>query len=302
MSIRILAIAVLSTAAVFGTAPSSAAERMLNRTFEVSPGGRLSVDLDGGNITVTGRDATRVVVRLHAQGSERELENLKMSAEQDAAGIRVLGKREGRAHRFKSAQVNATIEVPRNYNLELYTAGGAIAVRDLHGNVDGKTSGGHIDVEQIRGDVKVRTSGGRVNVKSVRGSLDVHTSGGAIGIGDVANGVRAKTSGGPIRVERASGPIDVHTSGGPIEIELVGANQGIAARTSGGSILLRVPRTTRATLNASTSGGRIKSELPVSPSESSERKLRGAINGGGPEILVRSDGGSIRIEATAAGE
>ena len=126
----------------------------------------------------------------------------------------------------------------------------------------------------------------------------MHTSGGAIGITDVTNGVRARTSGGPIRVVRGSGPIDVHTSGGPIEVELVGANQEISARTSGGSIAVLVPSDTRAVLNASTSGGRFKSDLPVSVNESSQYKLHGAINGGGPEILVRSSGGSIRIQAT----
>jgi len=277
--------------------PCFAGEKVLDRSFEVADGGRLSVQLDVGSITVTGSDASRVVVRLRAHGSDREIERLTWSAEKDAEGVKVVSKRSGERGWFanQNLQVTASIEVPRAYNVNLDTAGGGIEVRNLKGDATGKTSGGRLLVESVQGNVNMRTSGGGVMLRSISGPVEASTSGGQIEARDLTEGLRAHTSGGSIHLERIRGPIDVHTSGGSIYAELVGENRGISARTSGGSIELRVPRTINATVNASTSGGRVNTNLPMTTREQSKQSLRGTVNGGGPEILARSSGGSVSV-------
>lgn len=286
-------------AALLLNAPAEAGDKAFDRSFSVQPGGRLSVKLDGGHIVVTGSDASQVAVHLRARGSDNDLEKLEWTAAKDADGVVVSAKRNKDRSLFgwmwNDVHVSATIEVPREYQVELATAGGNIELRQLNGNANGRTSGGHIVVENVNGNVQMRTSGGRVNVKSIDGPVQVHTSGGPIQASEIKGGLRAHTSGGRIHVEQTQGPIDVHTSGGSIDIDLAGENEGVNARTSGGSITLRMPATIRATLNASTSGGRVKSDFPVTTHESSDHSLRGTINGGGPEILARSSGGSILV-------
>jgi Putative adhesin len=285
-------------AAVAASAPALAAEKNLDRTFQVAPGGRLEVDLDGGTIVVKGSDAPQVVVRMRAKGSDRELERITMSAEKNATGVAVIGKRGGERSWlgwFSNANVDVTVEVPRAYNLELQTSGGNIDVRGVDGAAVGRTSGGRINVEAVNGDVNMRTSGGTVNLKQIKGAVDVHTSGGRIDADHIQGGLRADTSGGSIRCSHISGPIETSTSGGSISIELVGENQGIVAKTSGGSITLRVPSTVNGMLNASTSGGSVSSDLPISVNEVSKNSLHGTLNKGGVEILARSSGGSIHI-------
>lgn len=285
-------------AGLLSAMPSIAADKALDRSFEVSSGGRLSVKLDVGHITVTGSDSQRVVVRLRAQGDDRELERLTWSAEKDAAGVSVTSKRGGERGWFiwnENVQVSASIEVPRAYNVDLDTSGGSIEVRSLKGDAMGRTSGGRLLVESVQGNVKMRTSGGGVMLKAISGPAEVHTSGGQIQAMELNAGLRAHTSGGNIRLERISGPIDVHTSGGSIDIDLVGENRGVVARTSGGSINLRVPSTIKATVNASTSGGRVRSNLAMTTLESSKHSLHGTVNGGGPEIVARSSGGSVSV-------
>jgi DUF4097 and DUF4098 domain-containing protein YvlB len=285
-------------ASLMMAAPSIAADKALDRSFDVPSGGRLNVDLDGGHITVMGSDSPRVVVRLRAEGDAKELERLSWSAEKDAAGVVVTSKRSGDRGWFnwsENVRVNASIEVPRNYNVDLNTSGGPIEVRNLNGNATGKTSGGRLLIEAVRGNVDMRTSGGPITVKSITGQVDVRTSGGPIQASEVTGSLKAHTSGGSIRVEQVSGPMDVHTSGGSIDLDLAGENHGIVARTSGGGISLRMPSSINASLDASTSGGRVKSNLAMTTSESSDSSLRGTINGGGPEIKARSSGGGIQI-------
>jgi hypothetical protein len=276
-----------------------AAEKVLDRSYDVSAGGRLVVDVDGGTVTVKGTDTNKVVVRMRATGSDDRLAKLNWSAERDGQGVIVTSKRE-RAEKWfdwgrSDLRLTFTVEVPRAYNVDLRTSGGNLDVSQLTGTAVGRTSGGSIGVESVRGEVRMRTSGGSVRARAVQGPVELESSGGTIVANEIAGGLRAHTSGGGIRIEQTSGSIDAQTSGGSITIDMAGSNEGIVAKTSGGSITLKIPSTTNATLNASTSGGSVSSNLPMTNSESSKSSLRGTINAGGPEIVARSSGGSITL-------
>lgn len=292
---------VISAAAIASTLvlamPALAAEKNFDRSFDVMQGGRLKVDADGGSIAVTGTDGQKVVVQIRATGDEDNLDNLTFSADRDGEGIAVIARKKSEVRSWFSngPRVQVTVQVPRQYNVELNTSGGGIKLKQLNGAANGRTSGGSIDLEAIQGTVQMRTSGGGISVRSVRGDTQLHTSGGTIVADQVEGGLRAHTSGGSIRIEQANGLIDAETSGGSINIDLAGANEGIVAKTSGGGITLRIPSATKGTLNASTSGGSVSSDLTMSMSESGKSSLRGTLNGGGPEILARSSGGSIRV-------
>jgi Putative adhesin len=285
--------------ALLGSGAVYAAEKEFSRSFEVSPGERLSVTTEGGQITVVGTDANRVVVRMRAKGSEERLEKITMSAERNGDGVAVVGKRDSGNQVFgwfgSDVNISVAVEVPRTYNIDLNTSGGDINVRQINGTAVGRTSGGRVNVESIRGDVRMRTSGGRMEARSIQGDLELQTSGGSITASNVSGRVRANSSGGSIRLERVNGAVEAHTSGGSINIELAGKNEGIVAKTSGGSISLRIPSSATGDLNASTSGGRVSSDLTLTVSEIGKSAVRGKLNGGGPEILARTSGGSIQI-------
>jgi hypothetical protein len=277
--------------------PAVAAEKLFDRSFDAIPGQRLKVEAEGGSIAVSGTDGQKVIVQIRATGDDDRLENLQFSADRDGEGVTVLAKKKSEVRSWFSngPRIQVIVQVPRQYNVELQTSGGGIKVQQLNGTANGRTSGGSIDLEAIQGAVQMRTSGGSINVKSLQGDTQLNTSGGTIVASQVAGGLRAHTSGGSIRIDQASGSVDAQTSGGSINIDLAGANEGIVAKTSGGGVTLRIPSTTKGNLNASTSGGSVSSDMPLSTSETGKSSLRGTLNGGGPEILARSSGGSIRV-------
>jgi hypothetical protein len=342
MSVRFTSTLVASTLGVCLVALSGAAhaaEKRLDRTFSVAPGGRLTIDSDGTDLRVEGTGGNQVIVRILLSGSERTLERMTLTADQSGNDVSIAAKHgNGKwTDWFGGWNLDGRIEVqvPRDYNIDIRTSGGDIKVGQLKGNTRGRTSGGDIQVADVQGPLEMHTSGGDVRVEQVEGAtrlgtsggdieiarlngdLDAKTSGGYIHLDDVvgkvmartssgnvvARGVRGdsdlKTSGGDIRAT-IDGKIAAHTSGGDVTAELVGENRGISVSSSGGDLTVRVPKDTKGELNAATSGGSVRTELPVTTTEMGERKLTGTLNGGGNPIHARTSGGSIKVLAAGS--
>lgn len=317
---------------------ASAAEREFDKKFSVTPGGTLRVEIDFGGITVSGGDSNEVVVRATLSGTENQIRNFDISADSDNRGVTVRGR--GHGNRWldlswlfgSDLRAKFAIQVPRDYHVELRTAGGSIESRNIHGNLYGRTSGGRILLDSVSGTIDVYTSGGRVEARQINGDARLRTSGGGITVADAKGDLDVRTSGGGIRLQGVEGRIEARTSGGGIDADIRGVNRGVQLRTSGGGIRVDVAKEFKARVDAHTSGGTVYCELPVNSQddrdrarefarderrprdseENSDRDYRrdddsyksrdkktvlGDINGGGPDLVLRTSGGSIRIRA-----
>ena len=262
----------------------------MTKSFPVDSGGTLAIESDTGSIAVQGADIDSVEVEIYR---EVRTENEKKAAEiledfdiqfhhsgNDVA-IKAKYKKKG-LRRFwnnigKYLRVKFIISVPSEYNVDLNTKGGSIAVK------------------QLRGEVLAKTSGGSLNFENIRGNISGKTSGGSISIGEVVGRSNIRTSGGSIQIRLADGPVDAHTSGGSITVEEVKGD--IKAHTSGGSITVHLSGDIGMDVNAKTSGGRVHADFPISlKGEISKRSLYGEMNGGGPELYLRTSGGSIYLK------
>ena len=290
----------LILAAILGTSVTLAAQRTFDKRLDAPAGGRLTFDADVGSIAVVGGDTPQVVVHADLEGSQSFLDRLHVSAQQTPAGVTISAQMDhsGWFDWFSLGwnRVQFTVEVPRNYPVELRTAGGSLDVRNLSAWVHGKTSGGSINLAGVAGEINVHTSGGGITAERLNGPADLSTSGGSIGVMNSTGDLMLRTSGGGIRIQDDDGKVDAHTSGGSIQAQLR-TNGGINLETSGGSIMLTLPQGTHGSLDAETSGGDVTSNLPVTTSGTvSGDHLHGDIGGGGPSIYLRTSGGSIRIE------
>ena len=261
----------------------NAAEKRLDRTFAVSPGGTLIVDADSASVRVSGNDTNQVSVRMSTRDSEENLAKTTLDALQNADGVTVTLRRQRKSSWFNWGSWNGEqridVTVPRRYGVSVRTGGGSVELRDTIGPATLRTSGGDIDAKNVNGTVELRTSGGGILAESIQGDVD------------------AETSGGDIRLLLVDGKIKGRTSGGSVRCSLVGGNRGISATTSGGDIELTLPRAVAGNLEMSTSGGDITTDIPVTATVLKNDHLRGSLNGGGQEIEARTSGGSIRLRA-----
>ena len=148
-------IALLSVAAL------AAIESPIHKTFNVAPGGTLTLEADVGDVRVSsgGRGVT-IDVKRRAR-SEEAMRDFVVTFDQQGNDVRVRAKYDRPSRWFSwSNDVDATfvITVPSQYNLNLSTSGGDIKIGDLQGQVRARTSGGDFDLGNINGPVDARTS------------------------------------------------------------------------------------------------------------------------------------------------
>lgn len=293
---------------------AAAEARTEQQTFNVREGGMLAVDTDRGSIKVATHNRSQVRVDIQISGSKAD--RFDVAFNQDGNRITVRGDYDGGISWGWGNQlkVEFKITVPERFDVELRTSGGSIRVEDLAGEVFAKTSGGSLYFGDIQGSVKGKTSGGSVTLEGSRGDADVHTSGGSIRIGDVDGRVLANTSGGSIHIDQARGDVEASTSGGSIRVDEVqgsvrastsgGSIQAFISQqptgdcrltTSGGRVEVRLAEGISVDIDAQSSGGRATSEFDLDKARLSKNSLQGQINGGGPQLYLRSSGGGVSI-------
>ncbi|MFC3094174.1 DUF4097 family beta strand repeat-containing protein [Alteromonas sediminis] len=225
-------------------------------TINASPGEKLNLATHSGSIRIRTHNEDSVIVDVDVSGKHED--EFTVTVDRRGDEIVVLGEKENR-NSWNGLNVKFDVVVPKNFELTLRTAGGSIDIDDLEGNVEANTSGGSISVGDIIGDIDLHTSGGSIRTDNIYGEIDAHTSGGSI---------------------------DVTFAQQPSE--------NASLTTSGGSIRASFPENVAIDIDASTSGGRVKSEFEVD-GRVKKQSIRGQINGGGPQIDLRTSGGSVSI-------
>lgn len=267
-------------------------EDTVRKTFEVGPGGKLTLETDIGSVEVRSTKSNTLeveVIRKVRTTSQKKvkqiLDEFDLSFDQRGNDVSITGELDRHGWKgfwdklFNDLKVKFVVSVPRIYDLQLATKGGSITIGDLEGEVDARTSGGSIQVGDIEGNVDVHTSGGSIRIERVAGEVDAHTSGGSIKVYEVMGIINAKTSGGSVEAKISRQP-----------------ESNCRLATSGGSVTVYLANDIAVDVDASTSGGRVHTDFPVTISgKISERSLKASINGGGPELYLHTSGGSIYI-------
>lgn len=201
---------------------------------------------------------------------------------------------------FKTSE--STEEFFEAIDLEISTTEGGVVVDTIY---PGKRSAYNVSVSYSvtlprRAELDLKTSNGNIAVADISGSVAGRTSNGRVFYEDVTGSMKAVTSNGRIVMSGVSGPIEARTSNGPITIdhvEVVAGRNDIYLKTSNGSIKLNIPPGSRFDALASTSNGRASSEFDVDGTgyRNSKRRLEGKVDGGGPQVELKSSNGSVSI-------
>jgi DUF4097 and DUF4098 domain-containing protein YvlB len=205
------------------------------------------------------------------------------------------------------------------------TAGGSIRVADVDGSASLETGGGDIVTGQVRGTLHAETAAGDLAIAGADGQVVARSAGGQIQIGWAGGGVRAETAGGSIRLQGARGRVVVETAGGSIDLRQV--ESAVSATTAAGRIMAQF-NWTKKTLGPSqletgmgdvfvylpvnaplnidaaietAAGRKIESDFPLNIQGDTEELVpttlrgRGALNGGGETLKIRTVAGNIEI-------
>jgi DUF4097 and DUF4098 domain-containing protein YvlB len=256
---------VLVLALSVGSLSAAEIEEVFDRTLNVRAGTEFEIENVNGSITVTGWDQPRV--RIHA---------VKKVESSDASAAREAMKQ----LRIEVRQTNDEISVDTIY-----------PKRGENGNFLDMFFGSNVSA-QVKYEINVP--------RNMDASVD--TVNGSISLTDVAGEIELDTTNGKITVVRSSGSVDASTTNGGISVELVSVAPGKSMRfeTTNGRITLAVPASLAAEINAATTNGSVRSDLPLTTTRFSRTSVKGTLNGGGPEIRLRTTNGGIDIKTVGA--
>ncbi len=273
-------------AALLAAPVALAAHRTYARQFSAPNGGRLTLHTQVGSVHVIGKRTRNVTIRAQLTGTKSFLNSIHIHAEQTPAGVTISAHIDHReAYHwfhfifFETNHVRFTIEVPRDYPVDLRTSGGDVSVRDLNAPVHAATSGGDISIAGVAGKLGMLTAGGDLRLQDVSGAVHAQTSGGNIEVKYLKGPARLSASGGDIQIVNSTGPIELHAGGGDIQVK----NDNGAANMSSAGGDIDIADSTGA-LDLRTGGGDIRLRNDTG-------KIQGFTAGGGVWARLRANDG-----------
>ena len=269
----------------------------IEKSFDVSPGGEITVREVTGDFNVKGgsNDAVkitqRITIKSFTKGEAEEIyRRAKTAMEQSGNRIRIEGD-------YKGNRVHSVfdIQVPEKFDVTIKSSGGDIELAGVEGEIELSTSGGDIEITDSAGQTKASTSGGDLTFSSISGSVQGSTSGGDIDLQDIFGEGSFSTSGGDIELKNATDRIKLSTSGGSIRVEKVSGD--LQANTSGGEIWVQ---NIGGTCRVNTSGGDIR--LQSITGDIKANTSGGDISGADFDepVSVNTSGGDIELDDVRA--
>jgi hypothetical protein len=287
----------------------------IEKRFPLQSGGSFTLAGIGSAVVRGGTGSEAVVVITSDREDFRELFDVKYDSQPSRLGVTIERRNKGVFSWFGGFRgwVKVDVTLPRQVQADVRSSGGGIQISNLQGAVKASSSGGGVNVAEIDGNVVLASSGGGVRAEAIRGSVQAGSSGGGVevkaiggaaklessGGGIVAQGVAgdvdASSSGGGVTVEEARGRVEAGSSGGAVRVSFAAGNsKGGDVQSSGGGVTVRVDPGVGLQIDASSSGGRVASDLSVKGS-STKNSLRGTLNQGGAVLKVRSSGGGVTL-------
>jgi beta-lactamase regulating signal transducer with metallopeptidase domain len=279
------------------------ADSSFQLTAPVKNGGTLNIDLKtGGNVVITSWDRPQVVVRASLAGRDWRQTEVALRPNDGDATLEsdYTGSSENQSshHAFD-------IQLPKNFNVRIKSAGGSVSITGVDGRFTGNTGGGEIKIEKANGDVDLRTGGGEIHVTDSNLNGTVTTGGGVVKIERVNGNLDAYSGSGPVVYSHSSR----NRSGSGFGTGVGGGNDGdvsVSTSSSGESAVTAIRNAIGKStgfadngIMMSMSGGPIS--LPSAPEGARVRTGGGRISIGpsGGAIYAMTGGGDIDIGPAA---
>ena len=197
-------------------------------------------------------------------------------------------------------KIDFQVTVPRQYNVNLKTgSSGNIRTDDIGGELKAESDYGDIQLGNIAGSVSAKTgSSGDITLEGCQSRVEAISDYGDIQLGNIAGSVSAKTgSSGNIGVSNVGGELKAKTDYGDIRAQMTKRFTRpwtLQTSSSGEIIVILLPNVAIDVDARTSSSGSVSSDFRVQGSIS-ENSIKGTINGGGPLLKMRTDYGDIYL-------
>lgn len=286
-SLLCLLIATAGCCINIGCEPQAKYKRTEQLSAPLAPGSTFAAQTHNGSITINGAEVAdcnltaTIIARAATEEDAKKLaEEVKIKLE--PFGDKLTARIEKPSFmRNRSVSVSFNVTVPNQTNLQLTTHNGALKIKNLTGQLNGKTHNGKVTAEKISGTAKLKTHNGRIVCKEVAGNTQLQTHNGSVICEEVSGDIKLRTHNGSAKAFYS-------TAAPPV------CNVSIV--THNGGVSLTAPLNFSAKVEASTHNGSIKTDLPITViGKVTKRKLTGTIGTGQGKLRLETHNGSIKI-------
>jgi DUF4097 and DUF4098 domain-containing protein YvlB len=253
--------------------------------------GALSVDSSSGKITATSIKASGEDVDLHTDFGSVKLEKVNaknVTAQSNSGTIQLNDVRASGDILTKSDFGDIKYENGSGASLNVETNSGKVSLIKL----------------KVTRELVVNNDFGEIELEqAMAGSYDLHTNSGSITIDGAKGKLKAYTDFGGISIKNAeSVTLDVKTNSGTVDFSGSLGEGPHMVKSDFGEIDLSLPSDSKLNVDLKTDFGKIKSDLPITvtlngSSDSDKSQIVGTINGGGDQLTVETNSGTVSIKA-----
>jgi DUF4097 and DUF4098 domain-containing protein YvlB len=253
-----------------------------DKEWSVPANAQVHVKANFGNIRIDTGDFTQIKAFVRTKGWRIAGDEVSVTANQTDSKIELEVKLL-RSRTFWQINYEITIElkVPRSATLDLHTDHGNITTHGVEGSLRSDTGDGNIEAVGGKGTIRLHTGDGNINANELDGSLS------------------ADTGDGNLNVEGRFDALDVRTGDGNLNGTAIAGSRLLSPwklQTGDGNVVLRLQDSVGADLDATTGGGRVTVDFPVTTSNAMHSKtVRGSMNGGGQQLYIHTGDGNINI-------
>ena len=256
--------------------------------------GSLSMDTNNGDIQAKSVDASGKDVKVDSSFGDITMEQLTsrdITVTSSNGTITFTNVRAAGDLYTKSSFGDITFENGSSTSLQLESDNGKIKITKF-------------DVKQ---GLEIKNSFGDIRLTDVTASsYDLNDNNGDLTIDGVTGKLKANTEFGDIEIINARSVIlDLHTNNGSIEFNGSLGEGSHVIKSEFGTVDLTLPADVKLNVDLSTEFGQIKSDLPItvtvtesSNPNSNQEQIVGSINGGGDQLTVDTNNGSVTIHVS----
>lgn len=171
--------------------------------------------------------------------------------------------------------------------------------------IEEKKSGSHIKLEARSQAFSFMVNRSKSVDYTVRApswvNITLDSTNGEIEVVGVGGMLHAESTNGDIRATSLEGGANVETTNGNVHLDFARLSDGgLKSSTTNGDITVSLPRDVKASLSARVTNGSISAtDLSLTTTEQSRRRLEASIGGGGPQVRLSTTNGEIRVRGVS---
>jgi hypothetical protein len=250
------------------------------QTYQLAPGGTISVSNVSGEISITGYNGATVTVAAYREGPDKDAVQILDQSSPGHVSLSAQYPSSGSSH----ASVRFVIQVPRALSYEFDSL---------------KSASGNIQVTDVTGDIKTKAASGNITIQQVTGNVEVSAASGDIKITQVTGAVTASAASGDVTATSISGTVNATTASGNVDVELTGvvASGDMKFSTASGQVKVKAPAQLNAQVELSTASGSIQTDFPLTIQDLDHhgKKASGQVGTGAIKLKISAASGNVQL-------